>query len=165
MAIDLVGWPVPPAKPQFKEIPVNPLAFGGSLTLLAAVLHVFIIVGGADWYRFFGAGETMAQMSEQGAWQPIITTAIIALILLIWSLYGFSGAGVIRPLPLLKTALAVIGTIFLLRGLLAVPALFLFESPHLTELKQKMEFMVVTSLFCLVLGLCYLTGFVKLVKR
>lgn len=66
MAIDLVGWPVPPAKPQFKEIPVNPLAFGGSLTLLAAVLHVFIIVGGADWYRFFGAGEAMAQMSEQG---------------------------------------------------------------------------------------------------
>lgn len=85
--------------------------------------------------------------------------------LFICALCAFSGAGFIRALLLLKTALLIIGIVFLLRGILAVPALFLFESPYISELKHKIEFMVFTSLVCLVLGVCYLAGFIKLVKR
>lgn len=134
------------------------LKITGWLVLAAALLHLGIIVGGADWYRFFGAGEPMAVMSEQGLWYPAIVTVCIAAVLFVWSLYAFSGAGLIRRLPLLKTALLLIGVIFLLRGLLAVPLLFFADSPYMAELKEKMVFMLVTSVLCLFLAAGYLSG-------
>lgn len=135
------------------------LKITGWLVFAAALLHLGIIIGGADWYRFFGAGEPMAVMSEQGLWYPAIVTACIAAVLFIWSLYAFSGAGSIRRLPLLKTALLIIGLIFLLRGLLAVPLLFFADSPYMAQLKEKMVFMLVTSVICLFLAVGYLKGF------
>ena len=33
------------------------LITGGILSAVAAVLHIAVIIGGADWYCFFGAGE------------------------------------------------------------------------------------------------------------
>ncbi|HTF95672.1 MAG TPA: hypothetical protein VL995_06045 [Cellvibrio sp.] len=66
------------------------------LTLCASLLHVGIIAGGAEWYRFFGAGEAMAIMSKQGSWYPALVTFMIAMILFVWSLYAFSAAGLIK---------------------------------------------------------------------
>lgn len=52
---------------------------GACLRALAAVLHLGIIVKGATWYRFFGAGESMARAAEEGRWYPaIVTTAKVA---------------------------------------------------------------------------------------
>lgn len=141
------------------------LKIAGSFVFVAALLHLGIIVGGPDWYRFFGAGEAMASMSEQGLWYPAIVTACIATVLLAWSLYAFSGAGIIRRLPLLKTALLLIGTVFLLRGLVAVPLLFMADSPYMAELKEKMIFMLVTSVLCLFLAVSYLRGFWLLYRK
>lgn len=135
------------------------LKIAGCFVFVAALLHLGIIVGGPDWYRFFGAGEAMAAMSEQGLWYPAIVTAGIAVVLFVWSGYAFSGAGIIRPLPLLKTALLLIGIVFLLRGLVAVPLLFMADSPYMAELKDKMSFMLVTSALCLFLAVGYLRGF------
>ena len=141
------------------------LKIAGWLTLGAAVLHLGIIIGGPDWYRFFGAGEHMAVLREQGSSYPAFTTAMIAGVLFIWSLYAFSGAGVIRLLPFLKTALVLIGIIFLLRGLLAVPALYFIDLPYMTELKEKIGFMVATSLICLILAGLYIKGFLLVYKK
>ena len=45
----------------------NPwLITGGVLSALAALLHIGVIAGGPDWYRFFGAGEGMAILAETG---------------------------------------------------------------------------------------------------
>jgi uncharacterized membrane protein len=141
------------------------LKITGWLVFAAALLHLGIIVGGPDWYRFFGAGEPMALMSEQGLWYPALVTAFIAAVLFAWSLYAFSGAGMVRRLPLLKTALLLIGVIFLLRGLLAVPLLFFADSPYMSELKEKMVFMLVTSVICLFLAVGYLKGFWLLYRQ
>lgn len=43
-----------------------------------------------------------------------------ALIPVLFGLYALSGAGIIRRLPLLRTALVAIGSLFLLRGLFIV---------------------------------------------
>lgn len=102
----------------------NPwLVAGGVLSLLASALHLACIVGGADWYRFFGAGEAMTQAAERGEAYPALVTLAIAVILAIWSAYAFAGAGLIRRLPLMRTALAAITSIYLLRGAVLVPAL------------------------------------------
>lgn len=99
------------------------LILAGCLSALAALLHVAVIVGGPDWYRFFGTGEEMARMAERGMIQPTLITLAISAILAIWTAYAFSGAGLIRRLPLLRTGLVVITLIYLARGLLVLPAL------------------------------------------
>jgi hypothetical protein len=101
----------------------NPLVFGGVLSILAALLHIVIIVGGPDWYRFFGAGETLATLAEQGSWIPVLAGFGIFVILFVWGLYAFSGAGVIKRLPFLKSALVLISIIYLVRGVALFPVL------------------------------------------
>ena len=99
------------------------LILAGCLSALAALLHVAVIFGGPEWYRFFGAGEELARMAERGMIQPTLITLAISAILAIWAAYAFSGAGLIRRLPLLRMGLVVITLIYLARGLLVLPAL------------------------------------------
>ena len=99
------------------------LVAGGILSAAAAILHIGVIFGGGDWYRFFGAGEEMAQAAEAGSPTPAIVTFGIAAILAAWAAYAFSGAGLIRRLPLIRTALLLISFIYLARALALLPML------------------------------------------
>ena len=127
------------------------LIAGGTLSLVAANLHLAVIAGGGPWYRFFGAGEEMARAAERGSLAPALMTFGIAAVLAVWALYAFSGAGLIRRLPLLRTALIVISGVYLLRGLALVPLLVL--RPDLVG-----TFEVVSSLIVLAYGLAYAIG-------
>ena len=104
-------------------------AHGRIVTGVAALLHVAIILGGPDWYRFFGAGERMARQAALGSPYPTIITAGIAAVLAVWSLYGLSGADVIRQLPMLRLALVLIAAVYLLRGVLGIPVVLLVDDP------------------------------------
>jgi hypothetical protein len=42
------------------------LIASGWMSVAASLLHIGCIIGGPDWYRFFGAGEQMAKMAERG---------------------------------------------------------------------------------------------------
>lgn len=126
------------------------LVVGGWLSIVAALLHVGCIVGGGDWYRFFGAGEEMARADEAGHWMPAIMTSGIALILAIWAAYAFSGAGLIRRLPLIRTALVIISGIYLLRGLFIIPILI--------EPAMRSPFNIWSSLIVLGYGIAYAIG-------
>lgn len=129
----------------------NFLIMGGVLSIIAALLHIGIIIGGASWYRFFGAGETMALMAEQRSWIPVVITFGIAVVLFIWGLYAFSGAGILRTLPFLKYALVIISVIYLIRGLALIPALIIMPD-------KVNNFVVWSSLLSLFFGLCYAIG-------
>ncbi|MGQ0661365.1 hypothetical protein [Sphingosinicella sp.] len=125
------------------------LIAGGWLSLVASLLHLGVIVGGSDWYRFFGAGEGMARMAERGEWTPALITLGIAAILAIWAAYAFAGAGLIRRLPLMRTALVAISAIYLLRGILLIPVL-LQSAPR--------PFDIWSSLIVLIYGAAYALG-------
>ena len=127
------------------------LILGGSLSGLAAVLHLAVIAGGPSWYRFFGAGEAMARAAERGSSTPALVTLGIAAILTVWALYAFSGAGIIRRLPLLRTALVLISAVYLLRAFALLPVLIL--RPELVD-----AFAIVSSLVVLAYGLAYTIG-------
>ena len=127
------------------------LIIGGWLSVVAALLHIGCIIGGPDWYRFFGAGEEMALAAERGAWFPGVVTGLIALILGIWALYAFSGAGKFARLPLLRTGLVVISAIYMLRALAFFPAHLI--RPDLTD-----SFAIWSSLIVLIYGLAYAAG-------
>ncbi|MCG8156781.1 hypothetical protein JMY81_05365 [Brenneria goodwinii] len=134
------------------------LIVAAGLSAIAAVLHVVIIIGGASWYRFFGAGERMASAAAAGQWYPPLVTAIIAFILTIWGLYALSGAGVLQKLPMLKPALCAITAVYLLRGLAIFPRLVI-------EPDQIALFDIWSSLICLVYGAVHLCGLVQVWRR
>ena len=50
---------------------------------VAALLHLGCIIFGGEWYRFFGAGEQMAQLAEAGHIYPTIVTLVIVILLLV----------------------------------------------------------------------------------
>ena len=127
------------------------LLFSGVLSGIAALLHIAIIIGGPPWYRFFGAGEELASMAEKGSWYPAGLTFGIAVVLLLWALYAFSGAGLIRRLPLLKAGLAVISAAYLIRGFAFIPAYIV--KPEIVD-----DFLIWSSLICLVYGYFYAIG-------
>ncbi|MCU7891408.1 MAG: hypothetical protein KZQ78_07265 [Candidatus Thiodiazotropha sp. (ex Ustalcina ferruginea)] len=129
----------------------KPLVWAGSLSLLAGVLHIAIIIGGPGWYRFFGAGEQLAQLAEQGSPIPGTLTAAIALILMLWSLYAYAGAGLVYHLPWLKPVLISITGIYLLRGLALLPMLVL--APHTIN-----TFLLLSSVISLSIGMLFFSG-------
>ena len=127
------------------------LLAGGVLSAIAALLHLAVIVGGPDWYRFFGAGEQMARAAARGSWYPPAVTALIATILATWAAYAFSGAGLIVRLPLVRTALVLISAVYLARGLILLPALVLQPG-------SVGAFMIWSSLIVLGYGIAYAVG-------
>jgi len=127
------------------------LLLGAALSAMAALLHVGCILFGAPWYRFFGAGERIARMAENGHWYPTLVTLFITTVLTFWSVYALSGAGVIRRLPLVRMALCVITAIYLLRAVA-----FFALRPYFPG--NSAAFWWWSSAVCLVLGLVHLVG-------
>ncbi|NMG68611.1 hypothetical protein [Parazoarcus communis] len=130
----------------------NTLLLAAALSCsLAALAHLGCIVFGGDCYRFLGAGEQMAQMADQGLWYPTMVTSTIVAVLLIWTLYALSGAGVIRRLPLTRYILIAIAAVFLARGAAFVSLMPLFPENSLT-------FWIVSSGICLFIGGLFSVG-------
>ncbi|TFW18385.1 hypothetical protein E4L96_13225 [Massilia arenosa] len=131
------------------------LMLGAALSALAALLHVAIIFGGPSWYRFFHAGPRLTAAAAAGRLWPHAVTFGIASVLVLWSAYALSGAGVIVPLPLTRAALYAITTIYLLRGLLPVPAMLLAG-------RRVTGFWLWSSLVCLIYGAAHLVGVLRM---
>ena len=131
----------------------NPfLLASAALSAIAALLHVGCIIFGPSWYRFFGAGERLAQLAAAGSSVPTVMTAGIATVLSLWAAYALSGAGVIARLPLIRVALCAIAGIYLVRG--AAGLAFAAVAPG----ERSVAFWVWSSLICLGIGALYLVG-------
>ena len=127
------------------------LIIGSICSACAAIAHLGCIVFGGEWYRFFGAGEQMAIMAEEGHWYPTVVTLIIVLVLLVWSLYALSGSKVIFRLPFLRLGLLVISFVYLLRGLAFVVIMPMFP-------ENSLMFWFVSSGICIFIGSLYAVG-------
>ena len=130
------------------------LIAAAALSGAAALLHLSCIVGGPDWYRFFGAGEGMARAAARGDLRPTLITLGIATVLAVWAAYAASGAGLIPRLPLLRTALVAITAIYLLRALAFVPL-------HFWRPQHSDAFAIWSSAIVLVYGIVHLVGLVR----
>lgn len=130
------------------------LIAAAALSGAAALLHLGCIVGGPDWYRFFGAGEGMARAAARGDLRPTLITLGIATVLAVWAAYAASGAGLIPRLPLLRTALVAITAIYLLRALAFVPL-------HFWRPQHSDAFAIWSSAIVLVYGVVHLVGLMR----
>jgi len=128
------------------------LVLAGISGLLLAVFQVVITFNPA-WSFYFGAPKNITDN-----YPLLVTTGVIAaLFFAIFGLYGLSGAGVIRRLPLLRPGLCAISAVFILRGLLIVPQLLVITGlrPVVAPLPARF---VVSSLISLTIGVIYLVG-------
>ena len=128
------------------------LVFAGITSFSVALFQVVITFSPA-WSRYFGApGELVSNI-------PLLYTAgfVAAAIFVVFGLYGISGAGYMRPLPLLRLGLLGIGCIYLLRGLLIIP-MILVVMGYLQFSEPIPDSGLATSLVSLCIGILYLTG-------
>jgi len=95
------------------------LIAGGSASLALAALHVLILAIGARAYLYFGRAD-LADAARGGSLYPPLATLVITITLAVWGLYAFSGARLVRQLPLLRTGLVTIACVYALRGLVLV---------------------------------------------
>jgi hypothetical protein len=88
------------------------LILAGVLSFCAAIFQA-VIAFVPEWSAAFGSGDALASNP------PLLLTLglLVALGLVIFGLYGLSGAGVIRRLPLLRLGLLVIGFLYFLVGI------------------------------------------------
>ena len=127
------------------------LRAAGWMSVVASLLHVAVMFGGPDWYRFFGAGEEMARAAEQGRIAPTVITMFIAGILATWAAFAFGAAGLTRRLPLTRTVLVAIATVLLARAALGLV-------PSLWAPEQWPTFALWSSGICFVMGACFALG-------
>lgn len=129
----------------------------GIVSLLGALLHIAIMIGGPEWYAFFGAPDGLVQMASTGNLRAPISCLIIAGVLFVFAAYAFSATGLIVRLPLLRMINGLIGTVLILRGLVFIP-LILWKPETLSgicDCRSVDTFIVVTSLLCFAMGMGY----------
>ena len=129
------------------------LAIGGVLCAGVSLLHFVVIFIGAPAYRYLGAGERMARGAERGDLQPSVLTFVLTVMFAVWAAYAFAGAGLMRPLPLLRPILFAIGAVFSLRGLVLLPQIVLLANGAVVPLRH-----LFFSMVSLVIGVAYLVG-------
>lgn len=128
------------------------LILAGVLSFCAAIFQA-VIAFVPEWSAAFGAGDALASNP------PLLLTLglLVALVLVIFGLYGLSGAGVIRRLPLLRLGLLVIGLLYPLVGVN-----FIFQVLALLGILPSTQpvpiYQVLVSFGALVAGLAYLIG-------
>ncbi|MCI0913326.1 hypothetical protein [Pseudomonas putida] len=130
------------------------LVLGAVLSLMAATLHVVAIIMGPSGYRLFGAGERFVRAAEKGKIHPPLITLAIALVLVSWAAYALSGAGIIRPLPLLRPTLVGVTLVYLVRGLIG--------PFFLAGTGRTIQFIAVSSAVCTLFGLVHLVGVIQI---
>lgn len=135
---------------------IDYLKVAGMLSFFASAMHIAIIFGGGDWYRFFGAGEAMAAMAEQGLLRPTLITLCVSFVLAIWGTYAWSAAGIFPELPLLKPVISLVTFVYLSRGVLGLLAPYVSNHPQIIQ--NSASFWLWSSLICLAFGLVHLKG-------
>lgn len=136
------------------------LFVGGLMNIIFGFVHVAIVFLGPWAYEYFGAGYEMTQMAREGSLIPPLVTLFIAGIFWIFGLYGLSGSGRYRQLPLMVPVLWVIAIVYTLRGLFIIPQFFM--QPENTTLPANDYIYSAVALF---IGFCYLAGARGLTKR
>ncbi len=135
------------------------LILAGVLSFCAAIFQA-VIAFVPEWSAAFGAGAALVSNSLL-----LLTLGLlVALLLAIFGLYGFSGAGVIRRLPLLRSGLFVIGLLYSLVGIN-----FIFQVAAMLGILPSAAsipvWILLVSFGALIAALAYLIGLAANWKR
>ena len=97
-------------------------------------------------------------MAERGSSEPALVTGVLVVMFATWAAYAFSGAGLVAPLPRLRTVLLLVGLVYTARGLVVVSQAFLWLSAGAAGVPVRH---VAFSAASLAIGLAYVVGTVQ----
>jgi len=140
-----------------KNIQEKFLIVGGIIGGLAAIWHLLMIAGGVGWYEFARAPQYIVQSAKARTLVAPLSAIGIAVLMFTCTAYSFSGAGLIRKIPFLKSALVSIALICLARGLFISP---LFYSASLMG-----TWHLVASSVWFFVGVCFLLGALNIFSK
>jgi hypothetical protein len=135
------------------------LVWGGSASFALAALHVLIIAIGAPAYAYFGRPD-LAERATAGSLLPPLATLALTFLLSVWGVYAYSGARLIRRVPLLRTGLVTVSVIYLARGLVLLADVARWLSDESFPPRQA-----VFSAGALAIGVCYAIGTLTLFRK
>lgn len=134
------------------------LKLGGYINILITIIHILSLFNAEYFFEITGVGAEMRRNAEIHQYLPYGMTIFVAVIFFIFGLYGLSGAGKIKELPLLKIGIFAVAAIYLLRGIVGLVVNTFFETTfHWHHL--------LFSLCALGIGLLYLLGGLDKWKR
>lgn len=128
------------------------LRIAGIISFIIALFQA-VISFSPSWSLFFGAPTYIASNPMILLISGLITTVIFVL----FGIYGISGSGIIRPLPMLRWSLLVIGGIYSLRGLLLILQLLIYFGIVNSD-KIITPQLLLSSVISLIIGCLYLIG-------
>jgi len=82
-----------------------------------------------------------------------VGTIVVALLMFLCTFYACSSVGIIRKVPLLKSALMTIAFLCTLRGLIAIPSFIILDKLDLWQL--------IASSVWLFVGICFAVGSIE----
>lgn len=92
------------------------LRIAGWSNITIAACHVVGLIWAWSVFRAVGIEPEMRELAMQGVALPYILTLVAAAAFLLCGLYALSGAGDLRRLPFLRTALLSLAVIYLYRA-------------------------------------------------
>ena len=135
------------------------LILAGVLSFCGAIFQVAIAFV-PEWSAAFGAGDALVSNP------PLLLASglLVGFLLVLFGLYGLSGAGIIRPLPLLRLVLLLPGLLYPLVGIYFIPQMLVVLGilPATTPVPTVQ---LLVTFGALVAGLAYLVGLAVSWKR
>jgi hypothetical protein len=130
------------------------LLAGGIISALISIFHIILALKPA-LYQFVAPDQNspLSQMAQQGSSITTIASMVLVAIFASWAVVAFSGAGLLRRLPLVNTGLVIIAAIYLLRSLFLPSEISMVQSQGYPI---RFVFFSALSFFT---GLLYLLGF------
>lgn len=132
------------------------LISAGVIASTSGIWHLLCIFGGPSWFVFARAPQQIIESAQQGTMFAPFGTVIVASLMFACTMFAFSAVGLIRKVPLLKSALITIATLCILRGLIAIPT---FVTPTGLDIWQ-----IVASTVWFYVGICFVTGIIEQYK-
>jgi hypothetical protein len=132
------------------------LISAGVIASASAIWHLLCIFGGPSWFAFARAPQQIIESAQQGTMLAPIGTIIVATLMFACSVFAFSAAGIIRKVPLLKSALLTISLLCILRALSAIPTIATSNGLDVWQ--------IVASAVWFYVGICFVTGSIKQYK-
>jgi len=129
------------------------LISAGIIASASAIWHLLCILGGPTWLAFARAPQQVIHSAQQGTLLAPVSTVVVASLMFACAVFAFSAAGLIRKVPLLKSALITIAVLCTLRGLIAIPT---FVNSIGLDIWQ-----IVASSVWFYVGICFIAGSIE----
>lgn len=125
------------------------LKIGAWINLLLAAGHLLCLLAPGRIFHLYGIERTMARIATVAPALPQWIIVAVAVGLLVCALYGFAGAGLRLPLPLIRPFVLAIGLLFLLRALGGIVLMIARHACPVTEWSAALIAAAVGTLYFL----------------